>query len=318
MNLIQCIFAAFFLLMVMSRPVTAAGNKCSYSKSLHHKGTVFDIVSRPAHGCGVQVVTVTVQRRGKIIATVKADVDYLTQSAKVVDLTGDGRPELAVISRASGATATETMDVYWLNGTTLRGITVPDLDEKSGYRGGDRYNIEGRLIVRTIPVYRYDDSIEKPTGGTRSLKYDFKDGAFSLYVQTERASNLYSDSSAQSTAFGTPETPAESKPARSNSAGLAITEITAGESGIEIRANGAMGKYKTMRLDKPERIAIDIPDADSSLAGKKVAINRFGISKARVGRNKGFLRVVLDTTLTAFPKYEVKPSDSGLRIVFTQ
>jgi type IV pilus assembly protein PilQ len=71
-----------------------------------------------------------------------------------------------------------------------------------------------------------------------------------------------------------------------------------------------------MRLDKPERIVIDIPDADSHLAGKRVAINRFGVSRARVGRNRGFLRIVLETNSKVFPKFDVKPSDAGITIEF--
>lgn len=101
-------------------------------------------------------------------------------------------------------------------------------------------------------------------------------------------------------------------------AALAVNEITTTESGIEIRTNGTEVKYKTMRLEKPERIAIDIPGADSSLAGKKITINRFGISTARVGRNKGFLRIVLDTNLGTFPKHLVNSSDTGVLLVFPQ
>jgi type IV pilus assembly protein PilQ len=73
-----------------------------------------------------------------------------------------------------------------------------------------------------------------------------------------------------------------------------------------------------MKLEKPERIAVDIFGADSSLVGKKIIINRFGVGTVRVGRNKGFLRVVLDTTHHTFPKYQVKPSATGILVEFTQ
>lgn len=317
MDLLKYLFSVFFILVVMSQQVSAAASKCSYSKSVHQKGTEFDISSRPVSGCGVQVVKVSARQSGKRIASLRSDVDYLAQSAQVVDLTGDGRPELALISRASGGTITDVLDVYWLDGKTLRRSEVPELDEKSGYRGGDRFSFEGRLIVRTIPVYRFDDPAGKPSGGTRSLKYDFKEGAFSLYVQTESASNPSDDASIQSAAPAAAVISAETRSAAPAAEGLAVTEIRPGGAGIEIRANGVV-KYKTMKLEKPERIAIDIRGANSTLAGKKIAIDRYGISNVRIGQKKGFLRIVLDSTLGKFPRNVVKPSDGGVMIEFIQ
>ncbi len=314
MYLITFHAAVFFLLMIMNPLVAAAGSNCSYSASVKQSGMTFAISSRPANGCAVQIITVIVHRGGKKISGVKADVDYLAQSARSIDLTGDGMQELAVFSRTIGEIVTEVLDVYWLDGTTLRRSTVPDLDEKSGYKGGDRFLLEGRLIVRSFPVYGDGDTAGKPTGGTRSLKYEFKKGEFTPSAQTEKGA----DSTMQSAPLSASAPSVEVKPAVSAVAGAAITGITVSEAGIEIRVNRAEVKYKTIRLNKPERIAIDIPGADSSLVGKKISINRFGISTARVGRNKGFLRVVLDSTLSTFPKYLVNSSDTGVLVAFPQ
>jgi hypothetical protein len=320
-NCIKFYFAAFLLLTATSLPA-AAGSPNVFSKSVQQAGTTFDISSRPVAGGAVHIVTVGVRRGGKKIATFKADVDYMPRSAQAVDLTGDGAPELAVISRARGSASAEALDVYWLDGTNLMRSTVPEPDDKKGYKGG-RFSLEGRLIVHTIPLYRDGDRIERPTGGTRTTKYEFKEGIFTQYVQTESEPNP--PDAAPVAAPPPPPSPPASVPglkaeetAVSVAAGVIISEVTATEAGIEIRAIGPVEKFKTMKLEKPERIAIDIPGADSYLVGKKVAINRFGISKARIGRNKGFLRIVLDTTLGAFPKYEVKSSRNGVLVEFTK
>lgn len=313
------VVVALCLIVMSSRTVSAAGTTCSFSRSVQKQGVTFDITSRPASGCAVQIITVGARKGGKKLVGVKADVDYQVQSAKPVDLTGDGVPELLVTSRTTGGIVSEALDVYMLDGTSLRRTIVPELDDKSGYRGGDRFHFEERLIVRTIPVYRDGDLDAKPTGGTRSLKYDFRDGAFALYVQTENASNIPAVFAAQNATDSAPVpvSPPEAKPAAA-ATGHAVIEVVAGDVGIEIKTDGAVPKYRTVRLDKPERIAIDIPGADSTLAGKKIHINRFGISTVRVGRNKGFLRVVLDTLLARFPKFEVKSSDTGILIEFQQ
>lgn len=324
MKPIQFIVTLFCLVMASSQYVRAASSSCSYSRNVQQKGVSFSISSRPASGCAVQIVSVDARKGNKRLAGFKADVDYLAQSAKAGDLNGDGIPELVVTSRTAGAGA-EALDVYWLNGERVGRASVPELDGTSGYRGGDRFHFEDRLLVRTIPVYRDGDADGKPTGGTRSLKYDFKDGAFSLYVQTENAANLPESSSVLSVAAPAPVVPvkeAVSAPVKEHKAaaapGRTVAGVVAGDTGVEIRTNGEVAKYRTVRLDKPERIAIDIMGADSALAGKKIQINRFGISTVRVGRNKGFLRVVFDGASAKFPKFEVKSSDTGVLVEFPQ
>lgn len=314
MRLIQFIVILFCLGVLPGR---YAGASCSYSRHLQQKGISYDIASRPAGGCSVQIVTVGARRGNKKLAGVKADVDYLAHSARMVDLAGDGVPELAVTSRTNGGIASEVVDLYWLDGEKVHRAAVPELENGSGYRGGDHFYFEDRMLVRTIPVYRDGDSDSRPTGGTRSLKYEYRAGTLSLYVQTENPSNIPAAVPALEAAVSAPAPPPAAEPAAA-ATGRTVIGVVSGDSGIEIRTDGAVAKYRTVRLDKPERIAIDIPGADSKLAGKRIHIDRFGISTVRVGRNKGFLRVVFDTSSARFPKFEVKSSDTGVRVEFTR
>lgn len=315
MNLVKYYVAAFLLLMVMSQPAAAADSKRPFSKSVRQGGTVFEVTSRSAVGCAAQIVTVVARRGGKKIAGLKVDVDYLAKSVQAVDLTGDGTPELAVFSRTTGGVMSDTLDVYWLDGSNLRRIKAPELGDQADYKGGDRFSLEGRQIIRTVPVYRDSDPIGKPSGGTRILRYDFREGAFALSVQPEKPEQVSAIIVEQAAAK-----PAENKTVAvkaAEPAGPAVTGITATDAGIEIQTNGAV-KYKIIALDKPERIAIDFPGTESSLAGKKITLNRFGISTVRIGQNKGFLRVVLDTAHTKFPKYEIANSGTGVLVTFPQ
>lgn len=311
-------FSGVLLLFIfMSHSESAAAGNCSFSKSVQQKGTAFDIISRPANGCAVQIVTVTARRSGKKLATTKADVDYLARSAQLMDLTGAGSPQLTLISRTSDATATEALDVYWLDGNALRRATVPELDDKNGYKGGDRFHLEGRLIIRTIPVYLDGDPAGKPGGGTRTIKYVFRDGTLTPSDRADTAQNpavVEAPGSAPP-----PQTPAVvKKTPLASAAALAITWIKVTDEGIEIRTNRREVKYKTVLLNKPERIAINIPGADSFLAGKTVAINRFGISELRVGRSKGGLRLVMDLTNRTFDNIKVKSSGNSIFLNFLQ
>lgn len=315
MKLPRFYLCIFILLVSVNQPVKALAGSNIFSKSVQSGGTVYDIISRPVAGSSVQIVTVSLKRGGKKVATLKADLDQLPYSAEAVDLAGDGTTELVLISRAKDETASDVLDICWLDGTNfLHRSSMPELDEKTGYRGGERYHIEDNLIVRSIPIYLDNDLTGKPTGGIRLMKYKFKDGTFTLYIEAERSNSP--DSAPKVTVLTPNEVTSEKKMSLPVSSALSITEVMADETGIEVRVNRAIPKFRTMRLDKPERIAIDIPGADSYLAGRKITINSFGITKARVGRNKGFLRVVLDTNLKTFPRFEVKSTEKGLKIEF--
>ncbi|MDD2850429.1 MAG: AMIN domain-containing protein [Desulfuromonadaceae bacterium] len=97
---------------------------------------------------------------------------------------------------------------------------------------------------------------------------------------------------------------------------LTITAITAGTSYIDIHANRTLAEYKAFRLHTPERLVIDIPTGKVSQKPGMVAINKFGISKARIGVSLQYIRVVLDCAKTAFPYYTISSIDNGLRIRF--
>lgn len=97
---------------------------------------------------------------------------------------------------------------------------------------------------------------------------------------------------------------------------VSINKIVTGDTFIDIQTAGGVGDYKTIKLTQPERIAIDIPGATSSLGTRSVLINKFGITKARIGIYPGHIRIVLDTVKTAFPKHTVTKSPNAIRISF--
>jgi hypothetical protein len=201
------------------------------------------------------------------------------------------------------------LDIYWLDGAQIHRATFPELDETGAYKGGDRFYLGKRHIVRNFPLYREGDVKGKPSGASRTIKYELKNGVLTLYSPPENVIPAL-EKSTEVVSEASTKLPSASKPS--------VKEIKITDAGIEIVADGVIEKFKTMRLDKPERIAIDIPDADSALAGRKIKVERFGVSKVRVGRNKGFLRIVLDSNLKKFPKNQVNSSENGLLVGFTE
>jgi len=60
---------------------------------------------------------------------------------------------------------------------------------------------------------------------------------------------------------------------------------------------------------------IEIPGT-SVIGIKNVQVNRFGVSKVRIGTAPGTVRIVLDAARSPFPRYEIIPVTNGLRVNF--
>jgi len=93
-----------------------------------------------------------------------------------------------------------------------------------------------------------------------------------------------------------------------------IRDITTGAGFIDVQAAGPIQGFRTMELKQPSRLAIDIKGAKVIMTAKVIMINRFGVSKVRVGINPGFVRIVLDSAKSVLPKYSIVTTDNGLRI----
>jgi len=97
---------------------------------------------------------------------------------------------------------------------------------------------------------------------------------------------------------------------------LKIKGIATGASYIEILANQTIADYKAVRITNPERLVIDIAGAKISQKQKSVTINKFGITKARIGVSPKNIRIVIDSAKAKFPAHTITNTEDGLRITF--
>lgn len=94
-----------------------------------------------------------------------------------------------------------------------------------------------------------------------------------------------------------------------------VTGIVIGSEQIEIRAKSSISSYKTMTLDLPARLVIDIY-GKKDFNGSSFAVKKFGIEKIRVGTNGTNVRLVFDTKSGKLPKYNIIKTENGLQIKF--
>ena len=95
-----------------------------------------------------------------------------------------------------------------------------------------------------------------------------------------------------------------------------VSDIRIGKESVEIVAQTAIERFTTFTMTNPGRLVIDIAPGGNSLSVRDVAINRFGVSKLRIGTYPGKVRLVLDADRATFPVHALQRVGSGLKIVF--
>jgi len=85
---------------------------------------------------------------------------------------------------------------------------------------------------------------------------------------------------------------------------------------IEIISNNPIGEYKTFRLNKPERVVVDLLNVKVSMTNKLIQLNVSGVSTARVGSTPEKGRVVFDSINGVLPEATFTKTDAGLAVQF--
>ncbi len=109
------------------------------------------------------------------------EVDGQVVGAEIEDLNADGYPEILVYTASAGSGSYGNVIGYSVNGgKSLSQIYFPDISENKeaslGYMGHDEFAIVETSLVRRFPVYKAGDPNSNPTGGTRQVQYQLKDG----------------------------------------------------------------------------------------------------------------------------------------------
>lgn len=93
-----------------------------------------------------------------------------------------------------------------------------------------------------------------------------------------------------------------------------LTSVRTENNTVILEADSPIENFKTFRLNKPERLVVDLINAQSNLETRLFPLNNSGVASARVGLYPDKVRVVLDAVNTAFPESEVSKTATGLLI----
>jgi len=95
-----------------------------------------------------------------------------------------------------------------------------------------------------------------------------------------------------------------------------ITDVVARDGKIAIVSQAPIKDFKTFRLNKPERVVVDIFNAKTTMVNKLVQLNEGGVSTARVGSYADKIRIVFDSQGGSLPDATFENTSNGLNVVF--
>jgi len=83
---------------------------------------------------------------------------------------------------------------------------------------------------------------------------------------------------------------------------------------VDILADGKIEEYKSFELNEPSRLVLDFPGVKSQLLGKEKESSNSFLERIRWGEHKDYLRIVLDSSQSDLPPFEVIPTKAGVRV----
>jgi hypothetical protein len=122
-------------------------------------------------GCNL-TVKITGLKESKKKLTLK--IDGSVTNSQLADINHNGFPEILIYTQS--AEGYGNVICYSVNtDKDITPVALPDIYRNAaaskGYWGHDTFTIENNTLVRKFPLYNLNDAVNKPTGGTRVIKY---------------------------------------------------------------------------------------------------------------------------------------------------
>lgn len=292
------------LLLLNSASFAGVEPYCSFRTMVTTDDYSFNVASQSAESCEKQVLSIAVLKQAMPFAQFVIPSDLLVDKAWAEDIDEDGNFELLIVSHSVLNPLKKSLEIYTVDGNSLKQVRLPQFPALEGYRGEDRFVIESGRIIRTYPVYLPDDTDSKPNGGVGRVLYQYRNREILLVPGREKETVA-------------PVTTTKGAVKKSYQP-VEIKSIEVRQDYIEIKADNNIENYKVTRIADPWRLIIDIPGALSAIKGKEVLIDKHGISKIRIGVYKDRLRLVFDSAVSPLPIETITPAENALRVGFYQ
>ncbi|UPZ34732.1 hypothetical protein MUB18_11485 [Sphingobacterium sp. PCS056] len=169
-------------------------DKTSYQKTLSLQGITFYIQS--IKKAGKEQLSITPAGLSVDNKMLNHDITGETIiNAEIEDMNQDGYPELLIYTQSHGSGSYGNVIAYSVNnGKSISQIFFPPVSENSkinqGYQGHDEFAMVETSLAQRFPIYKDGDTNAKPTGKTRQIEYELKDGEASRKLVVKKVSEF--------------------------------------------------------------------------------------------------------------------------------
>lgn len=146
------------------------------------------IMIKTKDGDGGKLVNILVSQKDGGIFIKKFKFDGEIKEAFTADLNGDGKDEVYIFNQGEGSGSYGNLYGYQAETTGLDSISLGDLplQYREKYMGHDSFGIEGKNLLRFIPLYNEIDPNCCPTGGNAIIKYKLENVKGKLKLVAEQ------------------------------------------------------------------------------------------------------------------------------------
>jgi len=150
-----------------STPDTSFG----FSKKLATENLHISIKTKDFEGGKMINLIISQRDGGNISKKIKIDGEII--DAFTADLNGDGKDEVYIFNQGEGSGSYGNLYGYQAETSGLDSISMGDLPAqyRDKYMGHDSFAIDGKQLLRFIPLYNEIDPTCCPTGGKATIKY---------------------------------------------------------------------------------------------------------------------------------------------------
>ena len=161
---------------------TVFADKNSFNQTFKLHGIQFNVI---AQGNDLRIVPAGLKIDN---SPIEREIDGTVTGADIGDINVDGSPEIYVYIKAKDK---GSLIAYSVNKKkSLSDIYLPPITDDpkltKGYRGHDEFMMVENSVAQRFPIYKDNDTDDKPTGGWRQLQYKLTQGEASWVLKLDK------------------------------------------------------------------------------------------------------------------------------------